>query len=361
VARLQRFVALFGTATIIGLIASADDSPPVSKKKGADSPEAAEVRFADGSTVRMVLTQSTVEITTRYGKLSVPVSDIRRIEFGFRYPEGVQAKIEAAIGKLSSDESKVRDAATQELLGFRELAYPSLKRVAVGTDTELARRARDVSRKLEDKVGADKLKIRDLDTIHAAEFIVSGKIEAPTLSGRTTYFGEVTVQVAEVRMIRFLAGPGSEVEVVVEAAKYAATTQDQWLDTEVDVAEGATLEIVAAGQVDLWPQGGNYKTGPDGQPRQGTSPDGNPSGMLLGRIGERGKVFQIGSKYLASPGEAGRLYLRIACSPWNNPLAGGYGVKINPNADADGGPLVVPALPVKKLKGLGLPPEGVDK
>src|SRR5262245_7432765 len=150
----------------------------------------------------MILTQSTVEITTRYGKLNVPVSDIRRIEFGFRFPEGVQAKIDAAIGKLSSDDSKVRDAAVRDLIGFRELTYPALKRVAFGTDPELGRRARDVIRKLEDKVGADKLMLRDQDTIHAAEFVVSGKIEAATLTGRTTYFGEVTVQVAEVRMIR---------------------------------------------------------------------------------------------------------------------------------------------------------------
>jgi hypothetical protein len=177
------------------------------------------------------------------------------------------------------------------------------------------------------------------------------------LSGRTTYFGEVTVQVAEVRMIRFLAGPGAETELVVEAAKYAATSQDQWLDTEVDVAEGATLEIVASGLVDLWPQGGNYKTGPDAQPRQGTSPDGNQSGMLLGRIGERGKVFQIGTKYLGTPSETGRLYLRIACSPWNNASAGGYGVKINPNADADGGAPIVPP-PIRPKRPAG-PAKGV--
>jgi hypothetical protein len=359
VARLQRFLPFVCAATVLVLFANADESTPVTKKKPGDAPETAEVRFADGSTVRMVLTQSTVEITTRYGKLSVPVSEIRRIEFGFRYPEGVQAKIEAAIGKLSSGDTKVRDAAAQDLLGFRELAYPPLKRAAVGTDAELGRRAREVIRKLEDKVGAEKLKIRDLDTIHAAEFIVSGKIEAPTLGGRTTYFGEVTVQVAEVRTIRFLAGPGAEVEIVVEAAKYAATSQDQWLDTEVDVAEGATLEIVAAGQVDLWPQGGNYKTGPDAQPRQGTSPDGNPSGMLLGRIGERGKVFQIGSKYLGPAGEAGRLYLRIACSSWNNPSTGGYGVKINPNADADGSPAIAPP-PIRPKRPAG-PAKGVDK
>ena len=44
---------------------------------------------------------------------------------------------------------------------------------------------------------------------------------------------------------------------MVVGPKYAALSQDVWLDTEVDVAEGATLEIAAAGIVDLWPPGGS--------------------------------------------------------------------------------------------------------
>jgi len=322
------------------------DHPP-SRKKPADAPELAEVKMADGSAVRMTLTQSTVEIVTRYGKLEVPVGDIRRIEFGFRYPDGVLPRIEASARQFSSSDAKERDAAVQGLLEYRELSYPTLKRLAGGTDPDLAKRAAEVIRKLEEKVGADKLKVKDLDTIHAAEFTVAGRIETPTLKGRTTYFGEVTVQVSELRTIRFLGGTGGETELVIEAAKYAALSQDVWLDTEVEVAEGATLEIQSAGIVDLWPQGGNYKTGPDAMPRMGTSPDGSPSGMLLGRIGEKGKPFHVGARYNGTSSESGRLYLRIACSPWNNASTGSYAVKINPNADGGADPAPTPTKPVK--------------
>lgn len=327
------------------------DDPPA-KSKAPATPELAEVRFADGSMVRMLLTQSTVDITTRYGKLEVPVPDIRRIEFGSRYPDGLLPRIEASARQLGSSDTKERDSATEQLLGYRELAYPTLKRLTGGTDPDLARRAMEVIRKLEGKVGADKLKVRDQDTVHSTEFTLTGRIEAATLKGRTTYFGEVSVQVSELRTIRFLGGSGAETELVVEAAKYAALSQDVWLDTEVDVTEGSTLEITAAGIVDLWPQGGNYKTGPDAMPRMGTSPDGNPSGMLIGRIGEKGKGFQVGAKYTGTVAESGRLYFRIACSPWNNASTGNYAVKIVPNADGGGLP-PVPVMPGKK-KGPGL-------
>jgi hypothetical protein len=304
----------------------------------------------------MYFGQTSVDVTTRYGKLSVPIEDIRRIEFGVRYPQGVQARIEAAIEKLGYVDAKEREAAAQELLGHRELSYPALKRLSAGTDADLARRARDVIRKLEEKIGAEKLSLRDLDTVHANEFVVSGRIESPTFLGRTTYFGEVTVKVAELKTIRFIGNGGGVTELVIDAAKYAATTRDVWLDTDVDVHEGATLAIVAAGIVDLHPSGGNHKVGPDAMPQQGQAPDGTPSGMLLGRIGERGKPFQIGAKYSGNVSDSGRLYLRIECSPWNKASTGSYTAMINPNAEDSPAPRAIP--PTKKpKKGKGaLPP-----
>jgi len=354
VVRLPQSLALSALVAGTAFVAVAQEPSPTTKKK-SDAPDTAEVRFADGSTVRMILTQSSVDIATRYGTLNVPVADIRRIEFGARFPEGVQVKIDAAIKKLTDQDPKARQAAETELRGFRELAYPALKRAAASTDIDRALHATLMVKWMEANIGAEKLKLRDLDLIHASEFKVAGRIEAPILKGKTSYFGEVTLQVAEVRTIRFIGGPGMEAELVIDAAKYAAISQDVWLDTEVEVAEGAALEIHAGGQVDLWPMGGNYKTGPDAQPRMGNSPDGNPAGLLLGRIGERGKTFHVGSKFTGTATESGRLYLRIACSPWNNASVGSYMVKINPNAEVDDSPVVVAPIPMKKLKGLGLP------
>src|SRR5437763_1716326 len=77
-------------------------------------------------TVRLLTEE--LEIRTRYGKLLVPVSDVRRIEVGFRYPEGVERRVEQAVERLGSADFKDRDAAGTDLLRLKELAYPALKR-----------------------------------------------------------------------------------------------------------------------------------------------------------------------------------------------------------------------------------------
>ena len=353
---MNRVVPLIAVLALAAISIRADDPSPPTRKSIPIASGTSEVRFADGSTVRMELTQSQVEITTRYGKLKVPIADIRRIEIGFRYPEGLQAKIDMALVKLAGSDVKEREQAAKELEGYGGLAYPALKRVAAGVQADASSRALAIIRKLEDKFGADKLKGRDQDVIHASEFVLAGRIESPTLKGRTTYFGEVAVQVSEVRTIRFLTS-GGEVELLIDAAKYAAITHDVWLDTEVDVLDQSALELTATGQVDLRPMIGNFKVGPDAQPRQRMSPDNYPAGILLGRIGERGKTLQIGSRFTSSSSEGGRLYLRIASSPWGVASSGTYTVKINPNAD-DGGFSGKATSPLRKFnEGMpGFPP-----
>lgn len=46
----------------------------------------AEVRFNDGSLVRMTILQDDLEVMTKYGKLTIPLKDIRRIDLGLHLP-----------------------------------------------------------------------------------------------------------------------------------------------------------------------------------------------------------------------------------------------------------------------------------
>ena len=110
------------------------------------NPYPVEVRFADDSTVKAALLEKHVEIVTRYGKLTVPVEEVRKIELGLRIPEETAKRIDAAITRLGSQEFAQREAATAELLELREQAYPALQQAARSTDAEVARRARMPSR-----------------------------------------------------------------------------------------------------------------------------------------------------------------------------------------------------------------------
>jgi hypothetical protein len=309
-----------GALTPVG---RADDPPKPPKAAGP----AVEVKMADGSAVRMTLTQGTVEITTKYGRLAVPATEVRRIEFGFRYPDGAEARITDLVAQLGDGNYKRRETAMADLLAFRELAYPALKRATKSGDAETAKRAADLVAKLEDRLPPEKLKFREHDVVVATDFTARGKIESKSLSGHTPYFGEVRLQVAEVRALRSVAF-GAETTVQVDAAKFLDQAHTAWFDTDVELAGDTPVEVVATGTIRLYP-GNGYEATPKGHPSYVTVT--HPAGALLGKVGESGEVFLIGEKYTGTPKGSGKLYLRMAPSPWPNQAQGTFKVTITPN------------------------------
>ena len=160
-------------------------------------------------------------------------------------------------------------------------------------------------------------------------FTIVGRIVTPTLKARAEYFGDLQLDIAGLRTVRWL-GNGGTIEFNVDAGKYGSSAS-QWLDTNVLVDGISQLTIVANGQVDLWPQGpGQYLSVPKGYPQAGKR-GAHFSGTLLGRIGETGEVFVVGDRYQATPGREGKLYLQIVPNPWNSDSSGGYQVKVSMN------------------------------
>jgi hypothetical protein len=319
------------------------DNKNLKSKPSTDetAPNSVEVRFADGSVVKMVLLTDTIEIGTRYGKLKVAVHEIRRIDFGLRVSEGTLKRVDAALAALGNPEFTKREAATKELLALKEAAYPVVRQACKSSDPEVARRARDILKKMTDRTPVEQLRVKKQDTILASEFPIVGHIETTPLKARNPYFGEVLLQLAELRSIRWL-GSERDTQVQVDAAKYGGQ-QEAWLDSEIEVAADVGLEITASGTVDLWPmagQAGVWTSTPAGTPANGggfvfvgakpvaAGVAGHPPGALLGRIGDKGKVFVVGTKHESVPTEEGRLYLRIAPSPWGNESTGTYDVRV---------------------------------
>jgi hypothetical protein len=306
------------------------------------NPYPVEVRFADDSTVKAVLLDKSIEVATRYGKLTVPVDEIRGIEFGLRIPEDAAKRIDAAVAGLASQDFKRRQDASAELLELRELAYPALQQAARSEDAEVSRRAKEALKSLAETVPAEKLHLPRQDTVVAADFTIVGKIETPVLKARTPYFGETSLKLDEVRAMRW---PGSEREtkLSVDAGQYGGQ-QEAWLDTGILVRVGAALQVTATGTVDLRPgDGGTSLVGPDGRPGRmvrgfpAAGPARGPArpaagtqspGALLGRIGESGKVFVVGSLFEGTATEEGKLYLRIAPSSTNIESSGSYEVRV---------------------------------
>lgn len=341
-----RLAFLAVLCTIVGAVSGQEKN---AKSEPRPDANAIEVRFADDSVVKMVLQQNTIEVATRFGKLSVPVQDMRRIELGMRIPAATAKRIEAAIAALANADFKKRDAGAAELISLRELGYPALLRAARSSDPEVSRRAEEAIKTIAEKVPTEKLHLPLHDTVVTTEFTIVGQVEAPTLKARTPYFGETNLNLAEIRTLRWIAN-GRESKVVVDAARYGGP-QEVWLDTHIEVRPGMNLQISASGTVDLMPaQPGNSIATPDGlDPRMaamrgfavpqvaargrggrgGAVPVQATWGTLVGKVGDRGKLFVVGSKFEGVAAEDGKLYLRIMPSPYNADSSGTYDVQVN--------------------------------
>jgi hypothetical protein len=292
-------------------------------------PKIAEVRFGDGSVVRMTLLQEQLEVMTRYGKLSIPVGDIRRIEFGLHPPGGMGDQITTSIKQLGSDVYRDREGASRELLQAGHWACIALQKACKSNDPETVQRATQILKQITDKTSPELLRLKEDDIIHTNEFTIVGRIVTTSLKAQSPHFGEVALKLCDLRAmhVRQQCNTG---ELHVDAAKFGCEA-NQWMDTGVSLDPSMQLVVVVNGQVDLWPQTpGQYVAGPKGYNAVGK---GGPfmAGSLIGRIGENGKAFLIGDRFEVPVSEEGKLYVHIVPSPWNSPSIGGYHVRIHTN------------------------------
>jgi len=218
-----------------------------------DAPRAnqAEVRLTDGSLVRMIVLQENLELMTKYGKLTIPFRDVRRIEFGHHVPDGVAPQINEAIKLMGSTVYKHREDAAKELVQLGVLAYPSVQQAARSGDLEVAKRAQVILARIGEKVAPEQLKIKIDDTVQTADFSITGRIVSPSIKVRSAHFGDFDLKLAELRSVHLRSNAG-DIEVTVEADKHGSVA-DQWLDTGVVVDPNLKLAITSEGQVDLWP------------------------------------------------------------------------------------------------------------
>ena len=296
-------------------------------KKDVPRPNLAEVRFCDGSLVRMTLLQEDLEVMTKYGKLIIPFREVRRIDFGLHLPDGVGQHIDHSIKQLGSETYKDRDEAVKHLVHYGALAYPFVQKASNNPDPEVSQRASGVLKRITEKTAPENLRVKEDDYIQTLEFPITGRILHPVIKAHSGHFGDLALKLSDLRTL-FVRGVTSENELVVDAGKFGSSS-DQWLSSGVIVDPSQRLLIVGEGQVDLWPQGpGQYVTGPKGYSTAGKGGT-YMAGALIGKIGENGKSFLIGERYEGTPTEEGRVYLQIVPSPWNNASSGSYRVRIS--------------------------------
>jgi hypothetical protein len=322
--RLGHVAAL--SALLAGAAARAQERPAPATQPHLQPAEVV-VHLHDDTVIRKALLRDAVVVVTRFGKLTVPAAEIRRIEFGLHLPEGTAREVEAAVKQLGSDEYKAREAAGKRLVALGYRAYPALQAAARSPDKEVATRARAALEQVRKEAPAEKLSLPEHDVVHTRDCVLTGRIEADVLKAESASLGELSLRLTELRSLH--SGAVNRTEVAVDAAQFGAGA-GKWADSGVTVEAGVGLAVAASGRVDLVPaQAGQHVSEPAGYQAQGSDPAGYRAGTLLGRIGEDGEVFIIGPHYESRSTRAGKLYLRIVPLAGGNGSTGSYQVKVS--------------------------------
>jgi hypothetical protein len=310
-----------------------DDAPPTTKATPTPAPTAPIVlNFHNGSIIKPALLLDSVTMETKLGKLVIPATEIRRIDFGFRLTDEDQTKLDKALRDLGSSRFQTREAATKLLVRMGRLAYPALLASRKGADLEMTKRVEKVIEDIRSRTPAADLRTRRSDLIRTTDSSLTGQITSTMFRVRSELFGEVKVPLAQLREMRSLL-PGVEEVVMVDASKYGSNTT--WMDTGFEASMGTRLDIKASGEINLDPLNrinNQFCRGvrPGGVPQLTSGEIGQP-GQLYGRIGTDGPQFLIGEHYSGFPTREGKLYLRIVTIFHANNIqaSGSYQVRIS--------------------------------
>jgi hypothetical protein len=268
----------------------------------------------DGSKVRGQLAAPTVNVTTRYGNLVIPVADVLSVEFGGRLNDADRALVLL----LGSERFTERDAASKRLGALGPAAYPVLHRLhAEAQDMEVQRRLKIALAALEKAHPHAKNGLpHDVIRVRGGGVIV-GAIDSTSLEAESACFGKLSVKLES---LASLLTTDRKAEMTVNA-------DAKWHATGVTVLPGHRVTVTASGEVDLWPGlPGQYVTGPKGYTTHGKDTP-KPAGSLLAKVGSV-EVF-VGDGFTWTPTAEGVLHLRIVESPWGGtPSVGGYAVTV---------------------------------
>lgn len=263
--------------------------------------------------------------TAKFGSLTIPVDEIRRIRFGRKADPDRFQQVRTLVDYLASADPDRRDFAHAKLAEMGGFAAPELqKQSREHEDPEVKRRAAEILKELEIP---EEEWLPDDDQVRTARFSIIGTVGEETIKINVAELGTVTLARKDVIEIRaYQSGQNHSLKVTG-----AHTHISLWLKTGIQVKGRAALRISAEGQI-MFPNWNNMPMNPDGTANIGTvnvHPIGTVLyGTLIGRIGDSGPVFKIGRYYIGDAQGRGELQLAIAVQVRNQAATGEYKVRV---------------------------------
>ncbi|MDX1945045.1 MAG: hypothetical protein SFU86_06530 [Pirellulaceae bacterium] len=281
-------------------------------------PKHIRLHLLDGSVISGDLSVSEITVDTAFGKLVVPVANIRSFTPGLdSYPKQI-AELEKLVENLGSDDYKTREQSHKDLAAMGIKIQKELEKHAASENAEIKRHIGEILKEMEeaaeeqaeDEEGtAEQPWIRQ-DTVVTTDFTVVGKVSPKEFLIQSKY-GPLNVLLADVKMGERESGAKEAFRrsVVVDGANIA---QRNFKSTGIRVQAGDKIILKADGSVVMSPWGSNAATGPDGAPNYGWYvPNQIPGGALVARIGDKGTIFKVGRQATFVAKNSGTLQLAI--------------------------------------------------
>jgi hypothetical protein len=290
------------------------------------------IHLHNGTVIKHVTLEGPIDIETRYGKITLQPSDIRRIDFGFRVPPEDAARLNKALKELTGTNFQERETATQDLIALGRVAYPALVKMSKAKeDLETTRRVEMVLEEIRKKIPGDQLKFNEEDVVQAGDASLRGKINVDSLKVKAKILNELTVPLAHVAKLRSMSGS--------QFIALRPANDQPWIQTELQLTPGAAFEIKVSGTIHFDVRGSKISTGPVGSRDLSNLINRNvrqnvniPVGLVQGRVGSEGSLFEVGKAYQGVATAEGRLYLRIFTGgPHDFPLTGIFQAEVEGN------------------------------
>jgi len=314
----------------------------------AQNKNQADVRITlrDGSVFNGSTNLPTVDLVTKYGKLTIPFASVSYIEVGITPDKADESKIIDLVSKLSNESVDVRKAAYEELIKKNVGAIPIISNYIYSEKYQPS----EATEYTVDGALSELKSKYEIDDNYSEEDIVS--IDYQYIMGGTysfksidlkTEFGTLAIPKDKMKKIEVIFIPGNESSAknfILQASKHiSGNTSGGWLKTGIMVKKGQTVDFIANGEVVLQSlSGGKYN--PDGVAGTTTSYEyddysvGSTNtypqyGNLVYKVGENGTALRAGSKCSRVVDGNGNLYISIYETVYNSANTGSYSVKVN--------------------------------
>ena len=318
-----------------------EPKPAASPVKPAADPDVLRIHLMDGSQVGGKLGNHDLEVDTNFGKLTIPVGSIVSLTPGLASHPQVGQSIAELIDKLGSPVFAEREAAQKALAAMGPPIRAHLARAADDNDTERKTRVRailDEFDQAEDDADSDDpqgngRRMIERDTVETTDFTIVGKI-VPQEFEIFSQYGVLRVHLNDIRRIERVTAERQDLQksITVDGTNLIARNMKGAMkDTGMHVERGDKVAITADGTITMMPWGNQALSTPDGAQNYGWYlPNQISGGTLVGKIGDSGPVFRIGSKLSFTADKPGTLHVAVAlqADPGNQAFPGEYQAKI---------------------------------